>query len=332
MTLVLLIKHIRHFTLITVSFVTVNILDLPIKLNWDLLHRCNCKYHVEQSCSSLVYGSFWCSSSSSYSHIMLKSVKYSSHASFPCMCNSTDLLQTYCFGQCPASSSRLWRAGCPSIVAHESKLQKASVDPAVRSGLWKNIQDQNCSDFTFRSRETRDTQQITHLSIVTGTPAEQTQPIYHQDSINHQSIINGWSEIRPLESRFHWLSSSPPCLWLCMKELRCVLSSPPALLHSSAFFCSSSSLSAVIVALSSSLRTDEASQTAVNLKLCVLSLRLKSNHIHFNHLNQHTSTHHIIQIQEKLRHPTYNRSRSRLLLVIYKHNKLESIILNITTS
>ncbi len=74
MTLVLLIKHIRHFTLITVSFVTVNILDLPIKLNWDLLHRCNCKYHVEQSCSSLVYGSFWCSSSSSYSHIMLKSV------------------------------------------------------------------------------------------------------------------------------------------------------------------------------------------------------------------------------------------------------------------
>ncbi len=33
---------------------------------------------------------------------------------------------------------------CPSIVAHESKLQKVSVDPAVmRSGLWKNIQHQN---------------------------------------------------------------------------------------------------------------------------------------------------------------------------------------------
>ncbi len=44
--------------------------------NWTeiLLYHCNCKYHVEQSCSSLVYGSFWCSSSSGYSHIMLKSV------------------------------------------------------------------------------------------------------------------------------------------------------------------------------------------------------------------------------------------------------------------
>ncbi len=98
-----------------------------------------------------------------------------------------------------------------------------------------------------------------------------------------------------------------------------------------------------------------------NLKLCVLSLRLKSNHIHFNRLNQqhiyiyafsrcfypkrltvhsgytfivsmykHISTHHIIQLQEKLRHLTYNRPRSRSLFGIYNNNKLEFIILNIT--
>ncbi len=97
-----------------------------------------------------------------------------------------------------------------------------------------------------------------------------------------------------------------------------------------------------------------------NLTLCVLSLRLKSNQIHFNHLNHHTftfmnlagafiqsdlqciqaihllsvcihtSTHHIIQLQEKLIHLTYNRPRSRSLFGIYNNNKLESIILNIT--
>ncbi len=153
---------------------------------------------------------------------------------FQCMCNSTDLLQTHYFGQCPASSSRLWRAGCPSIVAHESKLQKASVDPAVRSGLWKNIQDQNCSDFSFRSRETRDTSRSLTFPSWLETPAEQT----HHLSSRTQSIINqsnnGWSEIRPLESRRHWISSSPPCLWLCVKELRCVCSSPPASPSSSA--------------------------------------------------------------------------------------------------
>ncbi len=93
-----------------------------------------------------------------------------------------------------------------------------------------------------------------------------------------------------------------------------------------------------------------------NLMLCVLSLRLKSNHIHFNHLNhqhiyiyafsrrfypkrltvhsgytfivsmyKHISTHHIIQIQEKLRHLTYNRSRSRSLFGIYNNNKLHPL-------
>ncbi len=58
-----------------------------------------------------------------------------------------------------------------------------------------------------------------------------------------------------------------------------------------------------------------------NLMLCVFSLRLKSNHIHFNHLNQHTLTHHNIQIQEKLRHLTYNRPRSRSLLVTYNQGQ-----------
>ncbi len=59
-----------------------------------------------------------------------------------------------------------------------------------------------------------------------------------------------------------------------------------------------------------------------NLTLCVFSLRLKSNHIHFNRLNQHTSTHHNIQLQEKLIHLTYNRPRSRSLLVTYNQGRL----------
>jgi len=45
-----------------------------------------------------------------------------------------------------------------------------------------------------------------------------------------------WSQIdlSPLETRRHCLSSSPPCLWVCVKELRCVCSSPPASPSSSA--------------------------------------------------------------------------------------------------
>ncbi len=160
-------------------------------------------------------------------------------------------------------------------------------------------------------------QQITHLPSWLETPAEQTHHLSSRtQSIINQSI-NGWSEIRPLESRRHWLSSSPPCLWLCVKELRCVCYLLQLLLHhllllllflSQCSDCSFFFMSEKLMKLLKLL---------FNLTLCVLSLRLKSNHIHFNHLHQHTSTHHFIQIQEKLRHPTYNRSRSRLLLVIY---------------
>ncbi len=78
----------------------------------------------------------------------------------------SDLLQTHCVWESPASSSRLWTAGYSSNVAHESKLQNSSVDPAVRSGLWKNIQDQNCRGFEFRSTERRNTSSSTYLSIV----------------------------------------------------------------------------------------------------------------------------------------------------------------------
>ncbi len=75
-------------------------------------------------------------------------------------------LDTHCVWESPASSSRLWTAGYSSNVAHESKLQNSSVDPAVRSGLWKNIQDQNCRGFEFRSTERRNTSSSTYLSIV----------------------------------------------------------------------------------------------------------------------------------------------------------------------
>ncbi len=55
----------------------------------------------------------------------------------------------------------------PSIVAHELKLQKASVDPAVmKSGLWKNIQDQNCPERPETSAD--------HLPLHCETSTEQT--------------------------------------------------------------------------------------------------------------------------------------------------------------
>ncbi len=110
--------------------------------------------------------------------------------------------------------------------------------------------------------------------------------IYHQE-LNQSSInqsINGWSEIRPLESRRHWLSSSPPCLWLCVKELRCVCSSPPAspyhLLLLLLFLSQCSDCSFFFI----SEKLMKLLKLLFNLTLCVLSLRLKSNHIHFNHL------------------------------------------------
>ncbi len=213
------------------------------------------------SCSSLLYSSLWCRSSSGYLHIKLKSGNI--HASFlVCMCKSTDLLQTHCFGRCPASSSRLWRAGCLSNVAHQSKLQKASVDPAVmRSGLWKNIQESKLQWLWIRSRETKNTSRSLTFPLRLETSAEQTQFIIN-NSINQSSTIQ-WSEIRPLESRCHWLPSSPLSLWLCVKELRYVCSSPPAYPSSSA---SSAPLPPSVQWLYLLLHlgeTDEASQTAV---------------------------------------------------------------------
>ncbi len=162
------------------------------------------------------------------------------------------------------------------------------------------------------------------------TPAEQTHHLssrLNQSSIN-QSMID--LKFRPLESRRHWLSSSPPCLDCVWKSWDVSVHLLQLLLHhllllllflSQCSDCSFFFMSEKLMKLLKLL---------FNLTLCVLSLRLKSNHIHFNHLHQHTSTHHFIQIQEKLRHPTYNRSRSRLLLVIYNNNNLKSIILNIT--
>ncbi len=235
---------------------------------------------------------------------------------FQCMCNSTDLLQTHCFGRCPASSSRLWRAGCPSIVAHESKLQKASVDPAVRSGLWKNIQDQNCSDFTFRSRETRDTSRSLTFPSWLETPAEQTHHLSSRtQSIINQSI-NGWSEIRPLESRRHWLFIiSSVSLIVCERAEMCLFISS-SFSFIICFFCSSSSLSAVIVASSSSLRNWWSFSNCCLIWRSVCSAWDWNKSHSLQSSPSTTSTHHHSDPRET-QTPDYNRSRSRLLLIIY---------------
>ncbi len=93
----------------------------------------------------------------------------------------------------------------------------------------------------------------------------------------------------------------------------------------------SSSLSAVIVASSSSLKKlMKLLKLLFNLTLCVLSLRLKSNH--FTSIISINTHQHITSFRSKRNsdNPTYNRSRSRLLLIIYNNNNLKSIILNIT--
>ncbi len=250
---------------------------------------------------------------------------------FQCMCNSTDLLQTYCFGRCPASSSRLWRAGCPSIVAHESKLQKASVDPAVRSGLWKNIQDQNCSDFTFRSRENQRHQQITHLSIVTGNSCRTNTPFIIKNSINHQSINQWmiWNQTFRKQTSLAFIISSVSLIVCERAEMCLFISSSFSFII--CFFCSSSSLSAVIVASSSSLRNWWSFSNCCLIWRSVCSA-WDWNQITFTSIISINTHQHITSFRSKRnsRHPTYNRSRSRLLLVIYNNNKLEFIVLNIT--
>ncbi len=102
------------------------------------------------------------------------------------VCNSTDRLQTYSFGQSSASSSRLCKAGCPSNVAHESKLQKASVDLAVRSGLLNNIQESELHLLWLQKQRKQRHQQITHLSIMTGNFCRIYTQFIINKSINHQ--------------------------------------------------------------------------------------------------------------------------------------------------
>ncbi len=280
-------------------------------------------------CSSLVYGSFWCSSSSGYSHIMLKSVNIPS-----CIISSV------CVTAQIFSRLTVWTMSCIFFQTLKGRLPKyrgtwiKAPEGVCGSGceIW-TLEEHSGSELQWlylqKQRDQRH-QQITHLSIVTGNSCRtNTHFIIKNSSIINQSI-NGWSEIRPLESRRHWLHHLLrvfDCVWkswdvsvhllqLLLHHLLLLL-----LFVSQCSDCSFFFISEKLMKLLKLL---------FNLTLCVLSLRLKSNHIHFNHLHQHTSTHHIIQIQEKLRHPTYNRSRSRLLLVIYNNNKRESIILNIT--
>ncbi len=204
---------------------------------------------------------------------------------FQCMYNSTDLFQTHCCGQCPASSSRLWKVGCPSNVAHESKLQKASVDPAVISGLWKKIQDQNCSGFGSESE--RPETPADHSPFHCDRKLLQNKhTIYHQQL--NQSSINQWSEIRPSESRRHWLHHLLhvfDCVW---KSWDVSVDLLQLLLHHLLLLllflsqCSDCSFFFISEKLMKLLKL------LVNLTLCVLSLRLKSNHIQFNRLKDAT--------------------------------------------
>ncbi len=208
------------------------------------------------------------------------------------MCKRTDLLQSHCCGRCPASSSRLRGAGCPSIVAHESKLQKTSVDPAVmRSGLWKNIQHQNWSDFgseaerpetpadhspfhwdgkLLQSKHTIYHQQLNQSNQSIRQSVNQSinptnQPINHpinqptNQSINqpiNQSISQSimiWNQTCRKQMSLSFIISSISLI-VCERAEMCLLISS-SFSFIICFFCSSSSLSAVIVAFSSSLRS-----------------------------------------------------------------------------
>ncbi len=199
---------------------------------------------------------FWCSRWSGSSHIMLKSVNMHH---FQCVCMRAQIFcsQTHCSGRCPASSSRLWRAGCPSNVAHESKLQKASVDPAVmRSGLWKNIQDQNCSGFGSEAErpETPADHSPFHWDwkLLQNKHSIDHQQL-NQSSINqsiNQSII--WNQTFRKQTSLAFIISSMSLIVCERAEMCLFISSSFSFII--CFFCSSSSLSAVIVASSSSLR------------------------------------------------------------------------------
>ncbi len=171
---------------------------LKLKLNRPpkttlLLYHCNCKYHVEQSCSSLVYGSFWCSSSSGYSHIMLKSVNIPS-CIISSVCVTAQIFSRLTVWTMSCIFFQTLKGRCPSIVAHESKLQKASVDPAVRSGLWKNIQDQNCSDLP--SEAERPETPADHSPFHRDWKLLQNKhTIYHQE-LNQSSINQSMDDLK----------------------------------------------------------------------------------------------------------------------------------------
>ncbi len=173
-------------------------------------------------------------------------------------------------------------------------------------------------------------QQITHLSIVTGNSCRTNTPFIIKNSINHQSINQWmiWNQTFRKQTSLAFIISSV-CLIVCERAEMCLFISS-SFSFIICFFCSSSSLSAVIVASSSSLRNWWSFSNCCLIWRSVCSA-WDWNQITFTSIiSINTHQHIIIQIQEKLRHLTYNRSRSRLLLVIYNNNKLESIILNIT--
>ncbi len=265
-----------------------------------------------------VYGSFWCSSSSGYSHIMLKSVNIPS-----CIISSV----------CVTAQifSRLTVLDDVLHLLPDSEGQVAQVswhmNQSSRRRLWIRLWDldsgrtfriRTAVDFTFRSRETRDTSRSLTFPSWLETPAEQTHHLSSRtQSIINQSI-NGWSENQTFrkQTSLAFIISSVSLIVCERAEMCLFISSSFSFII--CFFCSSSSLSAVIVASSSSLRNCWSfSKLLFNLTLCVLSLRLKSNHIHFNHLpSTHINTSHHLDPRET-QIPDYNRSRSRLLLVIY---------------
>ncbi len=171
-------------------------------------------------------------------------------------------------------------------------------------------------------------QQITHLSIVTGNSCRTNTPFIIKNSINHQSINQWmiWNQTFRKQTSLALIISSMSLIVCERAEMCLFISSSFSFII--CFFCSSSSLSAVIVASSSSLRNWWSFSNCCLIWRSVCSA-WDWNQITFTSIiSINTHQHIIIQIQEK--HPTYNRSRSRPLLIIYNNNNLDSITLNIT--
>ncbi len=198
------------------------------------------------------HGTFWCSSSPNYSHIMLNSINLP-----PCIISSVCIIAQI--------FSRLTVVDDVLHLLPDSEGQVAQVtwrmNQSSRRHLWirlwyldsgRKFRIRTAVDLDQKQRDQRH-QQITHLSIVTENFCRTNTQFIINNSINqsiNQSMI--WNQTFRKQTSLAFIISSMSLI-VCERAEMCLLISS-SFSFIICFFCSSSSLSAVIVASSSSLR------------------------------------------------------------------------------